>query len=242
MESNIEVIITDSPKKLAKRAGKEIVRQLQESGSGRFDIALSGGSTPGLLFDRLAMKYSGLSDWRRVHLWWGDERCLPPGSEESNFRMSFEKLISKIPIPPENIHRIKGEENPDLEAKRYGEEIAKDLYQRNGWPVFDLILLGMGDDGHVASIFPDQMELMESSEFCSVAVHPDSGQRRITLTGYVINNANQIFMLVTGSGKSQRVAEIMNNEKPAGKLPAFHIIPVHGSLTWFLDSAAAGSI
>jgi 6-phosphogluconolactonase len=242
MEKNIEVKITGSPKKVAKRATKYILSLLQNSGNLRFDIALSGGSTPKLLFERLAEKLGDKPDWNRIHLWWGDERCVPMVSSESNFRMTEEALISKVPIPKENIHRIRGEANPETEALRYGEEIKNSLNILHNWPVFDLILLGLGEDGHIASIFPDQIALLKSDEICDVAIHPDTGQKRITLTGNVINNANEIFFLVTGKSKAVRVAEIMNNEPSAKKLPAYYIIPSHGKLTWFIDEDAAANI
>lgn len=242
MKENIEVKITGSPRKVAKQATKYILSLLQNSGNQRFDIALSGGSTPKLLFERLAEKLVDMAEWKRIHLWWGDERCVPMGSSESNFRMTEETLISKVPIPKENIHRIRGEANPEAEALRYGEEIRNKLNLLHNWPVFDLFILGLGEDGHTASIFPDQMELLYSDEICQVANHPATGQKRITLTGNVINSANEIIFLVTGESKADRVAEIMNNEISAKKLPAYYIIPKHGKLTWFIDEDAAANI
>ncbi len=242
MGMNIEVNITDSPEKLAKRVAKAIRRMLQDSGQSRFDIALSGGSTPAILFDRLAGKFPDLPEWQRVHLWWGDERCVEPGSEESNYRMAYDRLISRVTIPLENIHRIKGEDDPESEVLRYESEIWTCLNHRGDWPVFDLVLLGMGDDGHTASIFPDRPDLTKSDRICAVALHPRTGQKRITLTGQVINNANQIFIMVTGSGKADRISEIMNNLEQAADLPVSHIVPLHGKLTWYLDAEAAGKI
>jgi 6-phosphogluconolactonase len=241
MEKNIEVKITGSPKKVAKRATKYILALMQNSGNQRFDIALSGGSTPKLLFERLAEKLIDKREWKRIHLWWGDERCVSMDSSESNFKMTEETLLSKVPLPKENIHQIRGEENPEAEALRYGEEIRNNLNLLHNWPVFDLIILGLGEDGHTASIFPDQMELLKSNEICDVAIHPATGQKRITLTGNVINNANEILFLVTGESKAEKVAEIMNNEISAEKLPAYHIIPTHGKLTWFIDEDAAAN-
>jgi 6-phosphogluconolactonase len=242
MENNIEVIVTDSPKKLAKRVAKAIAGMVQNSGQERIDITLSGGTTPQILFERLARKYSELPEWNKIHLWWGDERCVDSGSSESNFRMTEESLISKVTIPKDNIHRIRGEAIPEEEAVRYGEEIRQSLKIKDNLPAFDLVLLGLGEDGHTASIFPDQLELLESDKICSVAVHPQSGQKRITLTGKVINNANEIFFMVTGAGKARRVAEIMNNHPVAGRLPAYYILPVHGRLTWYLDTQASEAI
>ena len=239
MEQKIEVRISETPKKLAKSAAKALMSLVRDKGRTRFDIALSGGSTPRLLFRRLAKKYVSRVDWDRIHFWWGDERCVAPDSQESNYRLAADNLFSGVPVNPANIHRIRGEADPVAEAERYSEEMLKHLNLRGTWPVFDLVLLGMGEDGHTASVFPDRMELLNSDEICDVAVHPVSRQKRITLTGQVINNASNIFFLVAGAGKAHAIAEIMNNRASALHLPAYHISPVSGALTWFLDEEAA---
>ncbi|HZH73810.1 MAG TPA: 6-phosphogluconolactonase, partial [Mariniphaga sp.] len=166
-------------------------------------------------------------------------RCVPPDDDQSNYKMTFDTLFSKIEIPADNIHRIKGEKTPEEEAGRYAAEIADNLELRNGVPVFDLIILGLGEDGHTASIFPDQLDLLKVDKLCAVATHPESGQKRITLTGKVINNANNIFFLVTGQQKAKRLSEIMNNEEVAQNHPAAHIEPHEGSVIWFIDETAA---
>ncbi len=242
MVPEVEVKIAESSKKLAKSAAKAMVRLIQNAGTHRFDVALSGGSTPSSLFSRLARKHKESIDWQRVHFWWGDERCVSPESSESNYKMAFESFLSELEIPEEHIHRIKGEANPEEEAVRYGNEIREHLNSREEWPVFDLILLGLGEDGHTASIFPDRMDLLNSDQICAVAVHPQSGQKRITLTGKVINNANTIYFLVSGEGKAERISEIMNNDEKAFTLPAYHVLPVSGKLTWFLDKDASEMI
>jgi 6-phosphogluconolactonase len=242
MEPKIEVIISETPKKLAKSAARALILLVQNSGRNRFDIALSGGTTPRLLFRRLAKKYGNRVDWDRIHFWWGDERCVSPDSQESNYRMATDNFFSRVPVNPANIHRIRGEADPVAEAERYSEEMLSQLSIRSAWPVFDLVLLGMGEDGHTASVFPDRMELLNSDEICDVAIHPESGQKRITLTGQVINNANNIFFLVAGAGKAHVVSEIMNNRATAPHLPAYHISPVSGALIWFLDEEAANLI
>lgn len=242
MVPEVEVKIAESSKKLAKSAAKAMVRLIQNAGTHRFDVALSGGSTPSSLFSRLARKHKESIDWQRVHFWWGDERCVSPESSESNYKMAFESFLSELEIPEEHIHRIKGEANPEEEAVRYGNEIREHLNSREEWPVFDLILLGLGEDGHTASIFPDRMDLLNSDQICAVAVHPQSGQKRITLTGKVINNANTIYFLVSGEGKAERISEIMNNDEKAFTLPAYHVLPVSGKLTWFLDEDASEMI
>ncbi len=214
---------------------KEVVNSSDHSVS----IALSGGSTPKVLFGLLANNYKDDMDWVKIQFFWGDERCVPTSHEESNYRMTREYLLDHIFVPQRNIHRIHGEENPDNEALRYGRHIQTTVANRDGYPQFDLIILGMGDDGHTASIFPDQMELLSSDDVCRVATHPESGQKRITLTGKVINNAKNVAFLVTGENKKDMVKMILGNHPEASGYPASHIRPV-GNLFWYLDESAAG--
>ena len=203
-------------------------------------IALSGGSTPKIVFDELAANFQEDIDWSKVHLYWGDERCVEPTDDQSNYKMTVDHLISKINIPKENIHRIKGENEPEYEAKRYAGLLATQMPYENGIPKFDLILLGMGDDGHTASIFPYEIELWYSEWFCEVAVHPDSEQKRVTLTGKIINNADTVAFLVTGGSKAEKFSEIKNRSGAYKKYPARLVNPSSGRLLWFLDEAAAG--
>ena len=242
MAVSTEVKIYPNAKKVSKAVAEEIHRITRESLQQQFHIALSGGNTPKKLFKVLAKKYKETIPWERIHFWWGDERCVSPVSDESNFKMANDFLFTHVPVPPKNIHRIKGEKLPQEEAGRYAAEISKNLLSRGGFPVFDLIMLGLGDDGHTASIFPDQMDIFEESEVCAVAKHPVSGQKRITLTGKVLNNASRIFFLVTGENKAMRVSEIMNNEEAAKSLPAYYVEPKNGTVIWFLDEPAASKI
>lgn len=203
-------------------------------------VALSGGSTPMLLFQHLYADYRDRLDWSKVHFFWGDERCVPPDHPESNYGVAEQLLLHHPGIPPANIHRIRGEADPVAEAKRYAEELKEAVPLVNGVPAFDLLLLGMGDDGHTASIFPDQLSLLTTPEWCAVAHHPVSGQARITLTGQVLNNAHRVAFLVTGAGKAGRVREVLMQEGDWRQFPAAHVRPTHGQLYWFLDDAAAG--
>src|SRR5690554_4598718 len=151
MKESTEVNIYARSKDVSKSVAKKIKKLILKSNKKRIDIALSGGTTPRKLFKRIAKKYADAIPWERVHFWWGDERCVDPDSDQSNFNMTREALFRKIQIPEGNIHRIRGEANPDAEAERYASEIGENLTIENGMPVFDLILLGMGDDGHTAS-------------------------------------------------------------------------------------------
>lgn len=199
-------------------------------------IALSGGSTPKLLFKILAEEYADSIPWQKVHFFWGDERCVPPTHEESNYKMTKEFLFDHIGIDPNNIHRVYGESDPEEEAKRYSALISTICHSRQGLPAFDLIILGMGDDGHTASIFPHQMELLDATGNCAVATHPVSGQKRVTLTGPVINNAQEVCFLVTGENKAEKISEIFKDQDSAKAYPASHIHT--GKLKWFIDEDA----
>lgn len=208
----------------------------------QFHVALSGGSTPKLIFDVLATKYGNQIDWSKIHFYWGDERCVPPTDDQSNFKMTFEHLFSKINVPKENIHRVLGENDPQGEAMRYANLLEINLDRVNSIPQFDLVLLGMGDDGHTASIFPHEIDLWHSEDHCVVAIHPESGQKRVSINGKVINQAKEVVFLVTGSGKAEKVEEIHNQKEDYKKYPASLVIPESGKLIWFMDEEAAALI
>lgn len=237
---NIKVFKT--PEELAGQFAGQLMDWIEKHSGEKFHLAISGGKTPDLLFSVLSEKFAESGLWQKVHFWWVDERMVAPNHPESNFRIANKLLFSQISIPEENIHRIKGENDPETEALSYSAQIQDTLIFQDKWPVFDLILLGMGDDGHTASIFPDQLELLQAETVCAVATHPLSGQKRVTLTGKVLNRAKQLAFLVTGSGKAERISEIFHKTKEAGNLPASYIVPESGSLDWYLDEPAAGKI
>ncbi len=207
-----------------------------------FHIALSGGSTPKVIFDVLAANFQTKIDWSRVHLYWGDERCVPPSDDDSNYKMTVSHLIAKIDIPQENIHRIKGENEPSYEAERYAAVLDGHLPKVAGVPQFDLVILGLGDDGHTASIFPHEIELWHSKKYCEVANHPVSGQKRVSITGQIINQAATVAFLVTGENKADKVEEIIQKKGDFEKYPAHLVAPHFGKLLWFLDADAAAKI
>ena len=203
---------------------------------GSFWLAVSGGSTPKMLFSHLASKYQKSLQWKNIHIFWVDERCVPPGDAESNFGMTKTSLLDHVDIPGVNIHRILGENDPVKEAVRYAGEL-RQVPVLNALPRFDLILLGMGSDGHTASIFPDQMALMTAHQPTAVAIHPQTCQQRVTLTGPVINNARHVFFLITGTDKAGVVEDIVHKHSRAANLPASHIKP-QGEAEWYLDEEA----
>jgi len=202
-----------------------------------YHISLSGGSTPRKLFEVLAAHYADKIPWKRVHLWWGDERMVGPDHEDSNYGMTALHLLSGIDIPQTQVHRIRGEEDPEEEAIRYAREMEGHLDQRSGKPIFDLMILGMGEDGHTASIFPGNLEQFQTEQSTFVATHPESGQLRISLTGPIINHSRQIAFLVAGSSKFPKIKEILGDQD-ASAYPAAHVDAKEGELHWFLDEGA----
>lgn len=203
-------------------------------------IALSGGSTPKSLFDYWSQLPESEIDWKKIKFFWGDERCVPPADDESNYKMTKEHLFNFVPVPDKNIFRIQGESNPATEAERYGKLLNQELETTNGIPSFDILMLGMGDDGHTASIFPHEINLWDSPENCVTATHPISGQKRVSLSGRVINAAKNVFFLVTGENKAEKVKEIIGQpEQNQKKYPAALVQPYSGDLYWFLDDTAA---
>ncbi len=226
----------------------EVARQFSEFLAGlastgkEVHIALSGGSTPMVVFEELSANYREHIPWNRVHLYWGDERCVPPSDPESNYGMTKKHLLSRIDMPEENVHRIRGEGHPEEEAERYSALLKEQLPGKYRTPCFDLVILGLGEDGHTASVFPHEMKLWDSAAYCEVASHPDSGQRRITITGRVINNAGVVAFLVTGGGKAGKVQEILQQKGNYRNYPASRVSPRSGKLLWFLDKEAAAGI
>jgi 6-phosphogluconolactonase len=236
--------IFSTPLDLAEAVASEMADMINKAAIGgrSLALALSGGNTPKLLFGVLADKYTESVAWSSVHFFWGDERCVPPEDPESNYGMTRRLLLSSIRIPEENIHRIRGEEVPDKEATRYSQEIVKYTRSENTFPVFDLIILGIGDDGHTASIFPGNPFLLTSNKVCDVATHPVSGQKRVTITGKVINNADKIIFMVTGSGKADLIGKIFRKEAVSLSFPAAYVVPFQGEVKWFLDKEAGRRI
>ncbi|WP_431121741.1 6-phosphogluconolactonase [Flagellimonas flava] len=204
-----------------------------------FHVALSGGSTPKIVFDILAEKFGDKIDWNKIHFYWGDERCVPPTDDQSNYKMTLEHLFSKIDVPQENIHRVLGENDPNPEAMRYANLLEINLDRVKGVPQFDLVILGMGDDGHTASIFPHEIDLWEAADHCVVATHPESGQKRVSINGKVINTAKEVAFLVTGQSKAEKVKTIIGQSEGFKDYPAALVNPVSGNLSWFMDQEAA---
>ena len=229
--------IFKTPDDLADAFARQLISWVNETPDAIFHLALSGGKTPSMLFSLLAGKYVKEVPWEKIHFWWGDERMVSPDNPESNFGVVNQLLFSGIGLLPAQVHRVYGEADPEAEAERYGSEIRLFVPVSDGWPSFDLIMLGLGDDGHTASIFPGQLQLMESDKITGIANHPTTGQQRITITGKVINNAKRVAFLVTGESKAPIFDDIIHGSKSAPAYPAYQIHPV-GELHWFGDEAS----
>ena len=241
-----EIIVCRDVDELNRRAAAQFVALANDAiaRSGRFTVALSGGSTPQALYSLLASSdYCKRVDWLRVHLFWGDERCVPPDHPESNYRMVREALLSQIQIPPENIHRMVGEIEPEQAAVSYAVELKQFFHlDENGWPRFDLIFLGLGEDGHTASLFPGSAALEETDRLVATAYVEKLHAQRLTLTLPAINAAAQASFLVSGQSKAPMIEKILGAGAARLDYPAARVAPADGRLTWLVDAAAAARL
>jgi 6-phosphogluconolactonase len=232
------------PGTVAHAAAEFFVQLAAESiaRGGKFSVALSGGSTPEAMYKLLTEEpYKSRVDWAKVEAFFGDERGVPPEHAESNYRMAREALLSKVPIPGDNVYRMRGEE-PDhnLAAKEYG-EMLKEKFGPDGG--LDLCLLGMGDDGHTASLFPHTPATRETKHraFVQFVEKSTTGPSwRITITAPFINRCRDVLVLVTGAKKTARIAEVLEGPRDPERLPIQLIDPASGRYTWMMDMAAAG--
>ena len=210
----------------------------EEAGSGKpVHIALSGGSTPLAIFKHLLAETKP-EEWSGVHLYWGDERCVPPENQESNYGSAFQVMLEPLGLHRDQVHQIMGEEDPVAEAERYGRLLMDHLPVEDGFPVFDWVWLGLGSDGHTASIFPHQIALWKSEDPCVVATHPETGQQRISITGGVINASRRVSFIATGTEKAPVIQEILMKEGKFMDYPAFYVNPGSDYLEWYLDKDA----
>ncbi|HMH56901.1 MAG TPA: 6-phosphogluconolactonase, partial [Gemmatimonadales bacterium] len=210
------------------------------SSRGRFTLALAGGSTPRAAYSRLATGDWQLAtgDWRLFHILWGDERCVPPDDLRSNYRMAKEALLDRVPIPADQIHRIRGEDDPEKAAADYERELRALL----GSDGLDLVLLGLGEDGHTASLFPGQAAVHETTRWVVAVPAPDATMWRITLTPAVLNAARNVTFVVSGANKAARLQQVLQGPFAPDILPAQAIRPVQGRLSWMVDAAAGARL
>jgi 6-phosphogluconolactonase len=223
------------------RAAAERVAQLAErciAERGRFDWALAGGKTPEAVYRLLAgPPLATRIDWSCVHFFWSDERCVPGDHVDSNYRMARESLLDPVAAPRSNVHRLRGELPPPLAASRYEQDLAE-VAAPAGIPRLDLILLGMGADGHTASLFPGSSALLETKRWVVATSIAGRDVARLTFTLPLLNAAAQVMFLVAGSDKARAVAQVSTAEDPE-RLPAHRVQPLSGELSWLIDSDAA---
>ena len=238
-----------TPERLADAVARHIVARAAGaiSATGRFTLALAGGSTPLdayalLATDALAHRV----EWGRVHVFWGDERCVPPDDPRSNYRMAKEVMLDRVPIPAHQIHRIRGEDDPEKAAAEYERELRALLGGEeralNEVKGLDLALLGLGEDGHTASLFPGQAAVHETARWVMAVYVPEMTMWRITLTPALLNTARHVTFVVSGANKALRLQQVLGGPFTPGVLPAQAIRPLEGRLTWMVDQAAAGRL
>ena len=242
----MEIRTLTTPQELFAAAAEEVVRAANESVAqrGRFTLALAGGSTPKSLYNLLATNARTTLPWDRMFFFWGDERHVPPTDPESNYRMVEEAMLSKVPVPPGNVFRIKTE-NPDAAAaaEDYEKAIRKFFGLEPGqFPLFDLILLGMGPDGHTASLFPGTTALQEKSRLVVANWVEKMKTHRISLTLPVLNASHCVTFLVSGTDKAPALKAVLEDNAPPEQYPAKLVKPTDGKLIWLIDRAAASQL
>jgi 6-phosphogluconolactonase len=243
-KSNFKIEVLSDLEAMSRRAVSIFVGASMSSiaAKKRFAVAISGGSTPRRFYTLLGSEtYRDQVAWQHVHFFWADERCVPKDDEASNFRTAFDTILSKIALRDKNIHRIKGEEAPDKAARDYEEEIIR-FFGGSERPGFDLIILGMGEDGHTASLFPGSKSLEETVRLAIPVYLEKPGKNRVTLTLPVLNNADQILFLIAGPSKAAVLSEIFGDGEKKKWFPAGLIRPDHGNMIWLIDHEAAGKL
>jgi 6-phosphogluconolactonase len=232
----------ESASSLQYNAASAIVRFLNEAIAmrGSASLVLSGGSTPKAVYEMIAAEPASVP-WKNVRLFWGDERCVPPTHPDSNYRMTRDALLSRIAIPDQNIFRIEAELEPRRAAENYAAVMRNEFRLTDGdIPRFDVVMLGLGEDGHTASLFPGTTILDESRKIVAEVFVPKFNAHRISMTFPAINNARTLLFLVSGSGKAGILRAVL--EKEPNNYPAQRVKPTHGSLYWLVDAAAAANL
>jgi 6-phosphogluconolactonase len=226
--------------RLSRAAAEEFVKIGMDAigAHRRFFVALSGGSTPRRMYEQLASnELGGRLPWENVDFFWGDERAVPPDDPQSNYGMANTALLSRVPVPRANIHRIAADKPPDTAAREYEQTLREILGQARA--SFDLVLLGLGANGHTASLFPHTPALVETLRWCVDVWVPELNATRITLTAPLLNRASNILFLVAGEEKARVVYQVLRGHYDPGLLPAQLIRPEHGKVIWLLDQTAA---
>lgn len=242
-----ELRILDNGEELAREAADFVLWSGEQAvkSAGTFRLALSGGATPKALYALLAgSALAKRLEWRRVSVFFGDERCVPPDHADSNFRMANDTLLKPLKIPQDRVFRMRGEDEPEQAARQYEASIRKEFGESApAWPRFDVILLGLGDDGHTASLFPGTPALNERQRLVVPNQAPQGARQRLTFTVPLINQARAVVFLVSGNGKAAALKAVLEDRTADGsRVPAKLVQPEQGRLIWFLDRAAAAEL
>ena len=251
-ERDVTLSVSASPEALFESAADRCVSAAADAirTTGAFKLALAGGSTPRGLYARLASeRHAARIEWPRVHVFWGDERCVAPQDPESNQRMAREALLDHVPLPAAQVHAIRGDAEPHAEANRY-ERVLREAFATPSGPPrcepgarFDLVLLGLGEDGHTASLFPGRPGVREVRRWALAAEPPEPTRSwRVTLTPPVINAAAEVIFLVSGRAKAAILRRVLRGPREPERLPAQAIAPRAGELRWLVDADAASAL
>ena len=233
---DLESLSRDAATLFAEQAAQSITER------GRFLVALNGGSTPNRLFQLLATEYKDKVDWNQVHVFWGDERCVPPDDPESSYGQARDLFLSHVPIPDSNIHRVNGDLEPAAASKDYSLTLSRFASPPLEFPRFDLVFLGMGEDGHTASLFPGSPVDVTEPTLPVTAHYQDRPANRVTLTQLVFNQAHVVAFMATGEKKAETLAEVLSDRYNPKLYPAQRIEPKEGKLLWLIDENAAAKL
>jgi 6-phosphogluconolactonase len=234
----VNLLVYETPEELAGAAARDFATRAQEAidERGRFAVALAGGSTPKAIYEVLARDYANALDWSSVHVFFGDERTVSPGHEDSNYRMAYETLLSRVPVG--SVHRMRGELPPDEAGAAYEEEL-RAFFGQVDVPRFDLILCGLGEDGHTLSLFPETAALDVTDRWVVANPVLKLETTRLTLTMPVLNASRAVTFLVAGESKAEALKKVLEGDADPRAYPAKHVRPESGDLTWMVDRAAA---
>jgi 6-phosphogluconolactonase len=241
-----QIIVMDDAQALYVRAAEEIAHFAGEAicTHGEFNLCLTGGATPASTYELLATRFHLSVDWKEVQFFWGDERCVPPDDPSSNFGMANRTMLSKLVLRPEQVHRMRGEEEPALAAQQYEREL-RDFFrleEPGDFPSFNLMLLGLGENAHVASLFPHHPALHEKNRLVVAVEVEATPSRRLSLTIPVINSAERVMFVVSGETKAEAVRNILQGPADPEQYPAQFVKPHSGEIVWLIDKAAASHL
>jgi len=244
-KTEVTYLVYENPETLAQAAAEMFAARVSAAAASRgvARVAISGGTTPKRMFQLLAEKFQTKIDWTKLQLYWVDERTVGPNDADSNFRMTREALLDRVSLPKENVHRIEGELPPEEAASRYEAELRNSMKLEGAEsPAFDLLLLGMGDDGHTASIFPHTEAVNNFGHLAIANQVPQKDTWRVTLTWPVINAAKSVAFLIEGAAKAARLHDVLLGKYDPETLPSQLIRPTSGKLEFLLDVAAAAEL